>query len=57
VVIRIADCVLHGDVTIRRSAVGPDGTWHYGAMFYPASEADMLKLNGVLAGIEAMRED
>lgn len=54
VVVRITECEMRGDLVIRRATAQADWTTHYGAIFYPAEEADMLKLNGVLAGIEAI---
>jgi len=54
VVVRITECEMHGDLVIRRATAQADWSTHYGAIFYPAEEADMLKLNGVLAGIEAI---
>ena len=54
VVVRITECEMHGDLLIRRATANPDWSTHYGAIFYPAAEADMLKLNGVLAGIAAI---
>jgi hypothetical protein len=54
VVVRITECEMHGDLVIRRATAQPDWSTQYGVIFYPAEEADMLKLNGVLAGIEAI---
>jgi hypothetical protein len=54
VVVRITECQMHGDLVIRRVTEQTDWSTHYGAIFYPAEESDMLKLNGVLAGIEAI---
>jgi hypothetical protein len=54
-VVRISDCEMHGHLVIRHATSNPDWTTHYGAIFYPAEEADMLKLNGVLAGIDAIQ--
>ena len=54
VVVRITECEMHGDLVIRRATSQADWSTHYGAIFYPAEEADMQKLNGVLAGIEAI---
>ena len=54
VVVRITECEMHGELAIRRATEQPDWSVHYGAIFYPAQESDMLKLNGVLAGIEAI---
>jgi hypothetical protein len=54
VVVRITECEMHGDLVVRRATSEADWSTTYGAIFYPAEEADMLKLNGVLAGIEAI---
>jgi hypothetical protein len=55
VVVRITECEMRGDLVIRRATSQSDWSTHYGAIFYPAEEGDLLKLNGVLAGIEAIR--
>lgn len=55
VVVRITECEMRGDLVIRRATSQADWSTHYGAIFYPAEESDLLKLNGVLAGIEAIR--
>lgn len=54
-VVRVSDCEIHGNLVIRHATSHPDWTTNYGAIFYPTSEADMLKLNGVLAGIDAIQ--
>jgi hypothetical protein len=51
---RIAGCEIRGNVAIRHATPHPDWTTLYGGIFYPAEEADLLKLSGVLAGIEAL---
>ena len=55
VVMRIAECEIRGNVAIRHATAHPDWTTLYGGIFYPAEEPDLLKLNGVLAGIEALQ--
>jgi hypothetical protein len=53
-VVRIAECEMQGHLVIRHVTGQADMTTHYGAIFYPRDESDLLKLNGVLAGIEAL---
>lgn len=55
VVMRIAECEIRGNVAIRHATSHPDWTTLYGGILYPAEESDLLKLSGVLAGIEALQ--
>jgi len=54
-VVRVAECEIRGNVAVRHATSHPDWTTLYGGIFYPAAEADLLKLSGVLAGIDALQ--
>jgi len=54
VVIRIGDCVLHGDLMVMH--VTP-GRRVCGALFYPTTDTDLLKLKSLIAGLEAAQTD
>ena len=55
VVMRIAECEIRGNVAVRHATSHPDWTTLYGGIFYPLDESDLLKLSGVLAGIDALQ--
>jgi hypothetical protein len=50
VVVRVGECEMRGKLLIKHVTV-EDSRKHCGAIFYPADESDLYKLNGVLAGI------
>ena len=53
-VIRLGRCEIHGDLLVMHvTGVGSDETVA-GALFYPAKDADLLKLKSAIAGIEAV---
>jgi len=53
-VVHIGDCEISGYVILRHVTEQADAAFHYGGVFYPGEEGEMLKLNGVLAGIDAI---
>ena len=54
-VMRVAECEIRGNVAIRHVTPHADWTTLYGGIFYPAEESDLLRLSGLLAGIEALQ--
>jgi hypothetical protein len=57
VVIRLGKCDIHGDLLVMHVTQGPPGETICGALFYPAKDADLLKLKSAIAGIEAVAMD
>jgi hypothetical protein len=53
-VVRIGECVLHGDLVVMH--LTPEGLAGAlcGALFYPESDAELVKLKSVIAGMEAL---
>jgi hypothetical protein len=54
VVIRLGKCDIHGDLLVMHVTSGPSNKTTCGALFYPAKDADLLKLKSAIAGIEAV---
>jgi hypothetical protein len=54
VTIRVGSCEMRGDLLVMHAT--PEGVPDavYGALFYPASDTDLVKMKSVLAGIEAV---
>ena len=57
VVIRLGRCEIHGDLLVMHVTSDPSGETVCGALFYPAKDADLLKLKSAIAGIEAVKTD
>lgn len=51
VVVRLGDAELGGKLLIRHATEDDRGRFVYGAIFYPSTEHDQLKLNGILTGM------
>ena len=54
VVIRLGKCDIHGDLLVMHVTSEPSTVTVCGALFYPAKDADLLKLKSAIAGIEAV---
>ena len=57
VIIRLGKCDIHGDLLVMHVTSGPPSETTCGALFYPAQDADLLKLKSAIAGIEAVATD
>jgi len=57
VIIRLGKCDIHGDLLVMHVTSGPPSETTCGALFYPAKDADLLKLKSAIAGIEAVATD
>ena len=57
VVIRLGKCDIHGDLLVMHVTPDPATESICGALFYPAKDADLLKLKSAIAGIEAVTID
>lgn len=53
VVVRLGDSELGGKMLIKHRTEDDLGQFVYGGIFYPATEHDQLKLNGILSGLSA----
>jgi len=57
VVIRLGKCEIHGDLLVMHASPNSPNETVCGALFYPAKDADLLKLKSAIAGIEAVLAD
>ena len=57
IIIRLGKCDIHGDLLVMHATSDPPGETTCGALFYPAKDADLLKLKSAIAGIEAVTVD
>lgn len=48
---QIADCTMQGDVLVMHVSDSDDGLT-CGALFYPATDADLVKMKSLIAGLE-----
>jgi hypothetical protein len=55
--LRIGDCLIHGDLMVMHVSGGADARSVFGALLYPASDTDLLKLKSVIAGMEVVESD
>jgi len=53
-VIRLGKCDIHGDLLVMHVTSGQSVETTCGALFYPAKDADLMKLKSAIAGIEAV---
>jgi len=53
--LRIKECIIRGDLLVMHVTPRPDSRILCGALLYPATDDDLLKLKAVLAGMEAVQ--
>ena len=53
--VRIRECVIQGDLVVMHVTPRSDSRILCGALLYPATDHDLLKLKAVLAGMEAVQ--
>lgn len=53
--LRIRECIIKGDLVVMHVTPCPDSRILCGALLYPATDHDLLKLKAVLAGMEAVQ--
>jgi len=53
--LRIRECIIKGDLVVMHVTVRSDSRILCGALLYPATDHDLLKLKAVLAGMEAVQ--
>ena len=57
VVIRVGDCMIRGEMVVMH-LTGDSGSRHIcGALFYPATDNDLVQLKGLIAGMEVAETD
>ena len=56
-VLCFGDCMIYGDILVMHVTSDPGGTEICGALFYPKADADLVKLKGVIAGMEVVETD
>ena len=56
-VIRIGECVIEGELLVMHVTTGPDSEYVCGALFYPATDTDLVKLKSAVAGMEVAGTD
>ncbi len=53
--LRIRECIIQGDLVVMHVTAREDSRILCGALLYPATDNDLLKLKAVLAGMEAVQ--
>lgn len=56
-VIRLGECEIRGEMLIMHMTAGPDSRYVCGALFYPATDTDLVKLKSAIAGMEVAGAD
>jgi len=57
VVVRLGECLICGELLIMHMTTGPDSRYVCGALFYPATDTDLVKLKSAVAGMEVAGTD
>ena len=52
-IVRVGDCMIYGDMLVMHLTPCGGSSLVCGALFYPKSDGDLVKLKGVIAGMEA----
>jgi hypothetical protein len=52
-IVRIGNCMIYGDMLVMHLTPRGGSDLICGALFYPKSDGDLVKLKGVIAGMEA----
>jgi hypothetical protein len=56
-VISLGECRISGEMLVMHMTAGPDSRYLCGALFYPATDTDLVKLKSVIAGMEVAGTD
>jgi hypothetical protein len=54
VVVRLGDCEIHGELVVMHMTPQSDARTICGALFFTATDQDLLKLRSAVAGMEAV---
>ncbi len=57
VVIRVGHCMIRGEMLVMHVTAGTGSRRVCGALFYPATDTDLVQLKGVIAGMEVAEAD
>ncbi len=57
VVIRIGDCMIRGEMVVMHLTGDASSRRICGALFYPATDTDLVQLKGLIAGMEVAEAD
>ena len=52
--IRIGECLIRGDLVVMHLTAESEARQICGALLYPATDTDLVKLKSVIAGMEAV---
>jgi len=53
----VGGCAIEGELLVMHVTTDPDSRYVCGALFYPSTDTDLVKLKGVIAGMEAAGTD
>lgn len=56
-VIRVGDCTIEGDLVVMHLSREPHESPVCGALLYPTTDGDLLKLKALIAGMDAVEDD
>jgi len=56
-VVRVGDCAIRGELLLMHMTQDPGSRYVCGALFYPATDTDLVKLKSVIAGMEVAGTD
>jgi hypothetical protein len=56
-VIRVGDCTIRGELLTMHVTADPTSRYVCGALFYPATDTDLVMLKSVIAGMEVAGTD
>jgi hypothetical protein len=56
-VVRLGECAIRGELLVMHVTTDPDSRYVCGALFYPATDTDLVKLKSVIAGMEVAGTD
>ncbi len=56
-IIRVGDCRIRGELLVMHVTTGSESRYVCGALFYPATDTDLVMLKSVIAGMEVAGTD
>jgi hypothetical protein len=57
VTLRVGSCEMQGELVVMHITPVSEAIAHCGALFYPASDEELTKLKGVVAGLSLLHQD
>ena len=55
--LRVAECSMQGDMLVMHVTTGAESRYVCGALFYPATDTDLIKFKSLIAGLEVAGTD